>query len=296
MSPDQRENTRSPSADSLVQAAYALEPLPQSLTRLASLVADEGTQLRELVEVVTLDPALTGALLRRANSALSASMKPIATVQEAVVRLGMGMVLSLAICSHLHRLTRGGGLGGLGAGSNELWNHSVAASIAAEVVRARSALELPPETSTAALLHDIGRLVIERFVSKDTAAFVQKARELEGASRLQAEISVLGTHHAELGARVVERWGLPLSIAAGIRFHHTPAEGSRPIAWAVALANLLAHDVVAAAASKAPEPGSAPAGQRAECLAALRIPADAFTALVAEIARRYEQTKVRFLG
>ena len=83
--------------DRLVAEATHLEPLPASIPRLASLVADENSDLSEIVEVISLDQTLTLKLLHAANSAASASRVQITTAQTAVTRLGTAAVLSLAM-------------------------------------------------------------------------------------------------------------------------------------------------------------------------------------------------------
>lgn len=117
--------------DVISRAAGCFEPLPTSATRLASLVADEIPDVARIVEVVTYDQALTAALLRRANSSWSASRTEITTVKDAVVRIGAGPVVALALGVNVRdRLAVA--IPAYGLAEGELWDHSVAATIAAE--------------------------------------------------------------------------------------------------------------------------------------------------------------------
>lgn len=285
--------------DALVQAALSLEPLPPTLTRLAELVADERTQLRQIAEVVSLDPLLAGTLLRRANVALSAPSRPVATVPEAVVRLGMGMVLSLSVCSHVVRLTRTGGRDR--AAGTQLWKHSVATSIAADLLRGRAAAtrSIPAETSTAALLHDLGRLVADRFLPAEVVRELQRTRHMDGRNRLQAEVGSIGLHHAELGARIVEHWRLPGSIALAVRHHHTPEESGDRIAYALCAADQLAHQVVPEEAGGVADALTQQGDENdeallARCLRELGIEPSRRRELVSELTARYERTRALF--
>ena len=92
----------------LVRAAYALDPLPASVSRLATLVARENWSVKEAEDVIALDQALTVKILRLANSAAGGSRLKIATVGDALVRLGVGVVLSMATGSSVQRLIRVG--------------------------------------------------------------------------------------------------------------------------------------------------------------------------------------------
>ena len=85
--------------DELNQAIDSLEPLPQSTTRLASLLLDDDSNLDEIVRVCCLDQALTARLLLMANSAASASHWTIVNPKAAALRLGRGTILSLATAS-----------------------------------------------------------------------------------------------------------------------------------------------------------------------------------------------------
>ncbi|MBD95506.1 MAG: hypothetical protein CL482_14815 [Acidobacteria bacterium] len=85
-----------------------------------------------------------------------------------------------------------------GLAEGEFWQHLVASSLAAEVVQRRSTRSLPLEASTAALLHDIGKLMIGRLVDRESLQYLECARELgEG---IEVEMAILDTHHAEVGA------------------------------------------------------------------------------------------------
>src|SRR3954447_21571304 len=118
-----------------------------SMTRLASLVCDNAPALDGVVEVVRFDQALTASLLASANSSWSASRTRVTTVRDAVIRLGTGPVLSLALGSVVRsRLQRAVPEYGLAEG--DLWQHSVAASLAAELLVRKAPNRPPVETPT----------------------------------------------------------------------------------------------------------------------------------------------------
>jgi HD-like signal output (HDOD) protein len=124
---------------------------------------------------------------------------PIGTVRDAVVRVGIGPVVSFAVASCLGPTFRRA-LPAYGLSEGDLWSHSVAASLGAEVIGALSPIMVPPETVTAALLHDVGKLVLARFLTPELLAGIADARIDGERSEMQAEIDVLGVHHGELGA------------------------------------------------------------------------------------------------
>ncbi|MBK8230851.1 MAG: HDOD domain-containing protein [Candidatus Eisenbacteria bacterium] len=216
--------------DELIKSAQELDPLPASVTRLASLVASENSDLAQIQRVVELDPALTGRLLKTANSAASAAVHPITTVRAAVMRLGSGAVLSLATATAVHgRMSTSVPEYGLGEG--DLWHHALTAALAAENWARLAKVSVPPECFTAALLHDIGKLVLGRFLKPEVRAVLGEAMQEAHLSPLRAEMEVLGVHHAELGGLIAQNWKLPETIVAGITFHHDP-NGVAESTWA----------------------------------------------------------------
>jgi putative nucleotidyltransferase with HDIG domain len=232
--------------DAVSRAAGCFEPLPTSAIRLAALVARDIPDIARIVEVVRYDQALTAALLRRANSSWSAPRTEITTVQEAVVRIGAGPVVALALGVNVRaRLQQA--IPAYGLGEGELWNHSVAATLAAESLMRAAKRRLPTETPTAALLHDVGKLVMARFVEAEHLEAIE-ARRSEGSTRLTAETEVLGVDHAQLGGMVARAWCLPDSLVAGIERHHATKGQAHPdsaelIGYAVHVSDVVAKAV-----------------------------------------------------
>ena len=226
----------------LSDAAMHLEPLPTSVTRLAALVAKGNFDVGDVVEIVQYDQALTAAVLRAANSSWSGVRTEITTAKAAVVRLGSNQVLALALRGNVRGRMQPA-IPAYDLAEGVLWRHSVAASLAAEALAIFARVRLPAETATAALLHDIGKLVLARFFDPLDVQAVHRAHET-GASQLRSEREVLGADHAELGGLIVQAWGLPEVLVSGITFHHAPEESSTPIAYGVFVADVAAKRVV----------------------------------------------------
>ncbi len=230
--------------DALAASAESVEPLPHTVVRLATLVADPNSDVREITEVVSLDVSLTADLLRRANSAALGGRSTITSVRDAVVRLGPSTLLSLTMTSRLGgRMIQALPAYGLQAG--ELWGHSVAASIAAEVVRSRSPRPIPAEAATAALLHDFGKIVLAKHLGNQILDTLALAAATDGMEIVEAERVVFGLTHAEIGGSVAEVWGLPLTIVDGIRDHHDAHEDLSTVSAAVGLACTMSFEITA---------------------------------------------------
>lgn len=205
----------------LLREASELEPLPQSTTRLAGLVAQDDADLEEIAETIRLDEALTGRLLGAANSAASGSKVEITSVEAALMRMGQSQVLSLAVGSSIGRdLAKA--LPAYGLEEGDLWRHSVASALTVDRARRYCRRPAPPESFAAALLHDVGKLILCRHLSAAANAAIRAAREERHVSLDDAEREVLGIGHGALGAEVARNWKLPESLALGIEHHHSP--------------------------------------------------------------------------
>jgi len=224
--------------EALIAQAYNLDPLPVSAARLAGLVADPDSNLASITEVINLDPSLTGRVLRAANSARSAARSSITTVSDAVIRLGRGTILSIVVGSAARKHLQCS-VPAYGLSENALWKHSVAAAITAEVMGPIGRVSVPPEAFTAALLHDLGKLVLGRFLDAHTLALLEAAQS-QGLNSLEAEREILQVNHAELGGLIAQKWGLPDSIVQGISYHHRPEESGLKICDIVCVANDIA--------------------------------------------------------
>ncbi len=228
----------------LIEQANELAPLPASTVRLAEMVGRPDCDLNDVVELIAFDQALTARLLRAANSAASGSAIHIGTVPEAVTRMGTAQVLTLAMASSARPFLQSR-VPAYGLGEGALWRHSVAAAVAAETAPGFCQVAVPPETFTAALLHDVGKLVMGRFLDPEILGFIQRAREVDHLNELEAESLLLNVHHGELGGLIAQHWKLPSSVVLGITYHHNPEQGHHVICDLTCLSNQVAKHIEA---------------------------------------------------
>jgi HD-like signal output (HDOD) protein len=230
--------------DRLIEQANELAPLPATTVRLTELVGSPDCHLEDVAELIAFDQALTVKLLRAANSAASGSTMLIGTVKEAVIRMGTARVLALAVASSARPLLQAR-VPAYGLDEGALWRHSVAAAVAAETVPAFCRLDVPPETFTAALLHDVGKLVMGRFLSPEILGYIRRAQEVDHLGQLEAESLLLNAHHGELGGIVAQHWKLPPRVVLGITYHHNPEQGLDIICDLIYLTNKVAKRIEA---------------------------------------------------
>ncbi len=219
-----------------------LEPLPATLARLVPALSDERTTAQEVAEILENDPALSANVLRAANSSLYGGRFEIRRVRDAVVRLGLETILQMALGPQLKKMAVPAKLYDLG--EDELLLHAALVSWAAgEIGRRCPDAGIPSSAGLAGLLHDLGKLLMARYLDADPDAIRDLAAR-EGIPFVEAERKLFGTDHGEVGGKVAEKWGFPPEIVRAIREHHAdPLPEGCPTLDAVVLANYVAKTV-----------------------------------------------------
>jgi HD-like signal output (HDOD) protein len=226
--------------DAVVQSAHLLPPLPQSASRLACLLASAEPDVLEIVKVIECDPTLTMKLLRIANSAFGSARHRIGTVREALIRLGTGTVVGFVIGTCVRPLM-GKRIPGYNVSGSEFWMHSLTAAFAAESIQVHSANWSGQLGFTAALLHDVGKLVLGQFLNAELSGWLERAVTDGKLTAFHSEKEILSLHHGETGGIIAQHWGLPECIVKGIEYHHDPENGRDGICDVTYLANLVSH-------------------------------------------------------
>jgi putative nucleotidyltransferase with HDIG domain len=227
-----------------VDISANVPPFPKAARRVLTMLRDPGVELIRVAEVVALDQALAGRVLRLANSAYFGLPRRINSVTEAIVLLGFVNVRNVLISASVgHILFEGAPSYGLEPGA--LWEHSVGVAHAAQILTRKNDVRKYDVAFSAGLVHDVAKIVIERSL-RGTAGDELKAA-IANVGELEAETEVLGATHAEVGARICTRWNLPVEIVEAVAYHHNPAASECPsrLPAIVAASNLLSKAAMA---------------------------------------------------
>jgi putative nucleotidyltransferase with HDIG domain len=208
--------------------------LAESRRRLLSALERPEPGLAELLPVVESDLGLAIAVLRAANRP-GRFRREVSTLRAALEKLSADHLETLAADTQAVDFFQRDATWDLSAQRFRV--HAVATQRAADRI-AQEVGDLDREQlATAALLHDIGKLVLRHAYPAYPERVHGDARTPE--ARLAAERRVLGLDHGLVGGVLARRWGLPDRLSALIEHHHDPeAEGEVAI---LRLADMLAH-------------------------------------------------------
>jgi putative nucleotidyltransferase with HDIG domain len=217
----------------LLDAFDAFERFPAFAAARGQVLESEVRIGADTVAAVESDLALTVAVLRRANC--EGKQARVATVPDALERIGEHGLREVAAGAGSFDFFESAGIWG-----SEPQNHRLHA-VATQRAAARLARALhygrTDELLVAALLHDIGKLVLAhanpRYVNFPGPALMNPER------RVERERREMGVDHAVVGGVLARRWGLPHELAHAIERHHAP--GDAGLAGLVRLADMIAR-------------------------------------------------------
>ncbi len=227
-------------SDEIVKSITSLPQFPENVVTVQRLIADPTSQIVDIARSISTDPAMTADLLKLVNSAAFMLSKKVDNIVDAVKLAGMRTIRSL--------LYSYGTLKILGDDSTEerkkLWDHSYrAAYYSYNLARNFKASNkaLLDDAYVGGMLHDMGKIVFST-VHPDLLAKIRGFCADKGIEAATFEDIAGGMNHAEIGARVAEKWNFPETLVAAIRYHHEPTSVPTPfkdVVNTVYLANML---------------------------------------------------------
>jgi HD-like signal output (HDOD) protein len=202
----------------ILRKVKELQPIPAMVHKVLSLAADPDCSIADLIELVQHDPAITANLLRTCNSAHLGLAVKVDSVQQAVTILGLQWVVELVLSQNLTvHLTKA--QQGYQMEKGDLWKQSVAAAMVARLLADRRDIYPLPAVYTAALLKDIGKVILHEHVANRLEK-IQYMVTFKGFSFIEAEQACIGMDHATLGGIVAREWNFSPHMVYMIENHH----------------------------------------------------------------------------
>ncbi|MGZ4243708.1 MAG: HDOD domain-containing protein [Solirubrobacteraceae bacterium] len=234
-------------------ATTALPSRPGVYMELNQVLSDPDWQPHQVSAVLERDVAMSAKVLQLANSALFGLTSTVTSVRDAVMYLGVDTIRSLSLTAEAF-----GKVAPRGAADFSLDQFQAHAMLVARIAASiLPAGRTQQEALTAALLHDIGKLVLVSGGDRRWAQLNQRARERQVPIHV-VEKETDGVTHAAIGAHLLSLWGLPDPIVEAVAHHHDPGSVDGLALDGVAavhIANGLANEIVAPADGEAPLAG-----------------------------------------
>lgn len=201
--------------DYLLEEVVTLPSLPVTVAHITELVNDPDCSLSEVGKAISADPAIALKTLRLVNSAYYGMTQKVTSVEHAVVLLGQKVIKNLVFTATVFETLQGG--------VDTFLRHSISTGVAMRILMESSQhttlIASPDEAFVYGLLHDVGKIIFEQFLPKEFEKVAQVAVS-DKAPWYQVEREIIGVDHAEMGARLAEKWRLPADLINAIAGHH----------------------------------------------------------------------------
>lgn len=225
-----------------IEKIKSLPSPPMALQRLAAACTNDDVEAKELSELVELCPSVAAKLLGLANSAYFGQFKSTQSVQEAIVRLGLGTVRGVCVALALNS-----SLSTKNArkfDSLRYWFSSIVTALLSQRLYNRIPTHVKEHMGNVyinGLLHNLGVALIGHAFPEEfdqAVAIVEKSED--GVNLSSAFKEVLGGDHHQLGALLADKWKLPEEVAHVIE-HHDEPDYRQEHSYSVLLAGFCAY-------------------------------------------------------
>ena len=262
-----------------IQECHSLPTLPAAAMAVLQLAETSDTGIKERAAVIAKDPALASKVLRVVNSSFYSLQQSVTSITQAAALLGLHSLRSLVLGFSLANSLRSqaGGFDHL-----DYWRRSMYAATAARMIASRVMPDQTDNCFVAALLMDLGALLLEQLMGEQYAAVYARAKT-------HTDLPILETHafgmtHAEAGGVLAGHWKLPDGLRVPMQSHHTPREvdagDMRKICEVISLAGQRADVFVAE------DSAGVIACVRRVCASVYNIDDDSADAMLCEIGRK----------
>jgi diguanylate cyclase (GGDEF)-like protein len=232
-------------------------PTPKGVAlAIMRLTQKEDASMAELARIIKSDPAFVGRLVKAANAVNANPGRPVVSVQETLVVLGMPAVRNLALGFSLLSQYRDGACKGFDYAN--FWTASLACGIALQALTLRTRAAQAEEAFSVGLLARVGELALATLYAEDYSDLLRSASKSRQVDLASLESQRFAINHRDLAAAMLADWGLPGIYCESVRAHESCdadvfREGSREykLTQSLALSRLIADICLAADAERA---------------------------------------------
>ena len=201
--------------------------------KLQQMLASHNFKMDDIIQMISEDQSLAGKVLKVANSSYYAGLSTIATIKDAIVRLGAQEVANMVMMASQHERYHSGN-DYLNSSMQQLWNHSLACATGARWLAKKSGYtSLAAEGFMAGLLHDIGQLALLKVLDD-----IHRNKESKAAFSETLITEILDRMHEEVGYNLLKSWSLPEEYCSiAMNHHREDYDGNNILLVIVRLAN-----------------------------------------------------------
>lgn len=221
-----------------------MPPLPITVSKILEITKKPNVDAKELNSVISLDPVLTGKVLKLINSAYYSLPNQITSIVRAIVMLGINTVKNLALStSVLSAINDKKNFNALDM--DGFWRHSICVGVMAKTFAKKQKVDpkKQEEFFVAGLLHDIGKIPLNSQMSEEYIKAMNHSYQVKIPLYL-SETKFFNINHSEIGFEIAKQWKLNPTLFTSICFHHNfeETEGAlQKFVATISLANIITN-------------------------------------------------------
>jgi len=218
--------------------------LSTTVTKVMETCNNPAVSPNDLNRVISLDPALTGQVIKLVNSAYYSLVNEVTSLTRAIIMLGINTIKNLSLC-----LSVMGAIKDSDAFRaftiDESWSHSICVGVSAKLIAAAAGVPAKEveEYFVGGLLHDLGKIPMNSCYPEDYLEAVNAVSQ-DHIPLHAAEQNRFGVNHCEIGRFIAKRWTLNQNVSEALAFHHFPDAAeieNRQFLTIITLADMIAH-------------------------------------------------------
>ncbi len=197
-----------------VEGLRELPTLPDSVTRIIEKI-DAESSMAQISEIIEEDQVISARVLKLVNSAFYGMGGRVSSLHHAVSLLGVNVLRGLVLSSYFLTIDD--------SGIEGLWEHASAVSSLVYAMGNKLGFENCAEVTAAALLHDIGKLILREVMGEQFVEMQHYIEENRDETFKDKELSFFPVGHEDAALLWMKRWNFPALIQEVAAYHHRPA-------------------------------------------------------------------------
>jgi HD-like signal output (HDOD) protein len=212
--------------DDILKNLKKIKTLPHVAIKLTQVISNDSCTVRDLEDIIKLDPTLIIRLLRLINSPYYGLYNKVESISDAVIYIGLENLRNMIVVEAVKDIFKES-LNDSEFSGKKLWFHCAVVGICCQMIAERIFSIKSEDSFLCGILHDIG-LIIEYQVESKLLCDVLDQYDPDKNNLCAIEKKILGTDHCKLGCAITKEWKLPLDVQLGIKTHHTIVENVNP--------------------------------------------------------------------
>lgn len=199
-----------------------LPTIPKVVSEVNQMLRDHNSNIVQLTGIIGKDQGLTTKILAVANSPLYGLPRKVASLEFAIMLLGMREISNIVTALSLAQVAKSVEIDGFDF--MDFWLHSmIVGSASKDIAIKLGHPEIAGDAFVGGMLHDIGIQLTASYFPNEFKEVISLTKS-GNKKYYDAELDVLGVTHEDIGHFMISKWNLPSNLEEMVGYHHNPSK------------------------------------------------------------------------